>query len=367
MNGHSYFESIADGSDTLQMHPPIEMGSGISILDISGDCAELLYLMRASIQMEKWSPSAVLSIGFRYDGSRPQAHLLFITTVTSLDLNEVKAIVRRDVFQRHLREDFFYAHLLSAMAEDVNVGAFDKGFEQIHNANLVFADLIKTLFAERRGVHGMRALHGSKTGVTSLILVGRTGKRVVVGSKQDQLDLFDTISTPTTGMARYATVDESVFVVAEHGQSEVHGISVVMLAQYLEGMIDQIEWRSTKMDGCRIVELAIVDNRDGGKLLLTLDDGAYRYMPISVRFTDNVMNLELDTKRATPHLRGRYQPPIVRINARASKGRGYIAHVDRDSPTLIGFQTIASAAMESREFRQTAISVTNGDWQSSRS
>ncbi len=363
MSERSFFETFVGGEETLQMGRAVNIGNGACILDIFGDSGALMNLVKTSIEMEKWNPSAVLSIGFKQGLDKPQAHLLLIATEKPLDLNEVKATVKRKAFETLLQEDVFYAHLLSAMAEEVNVGAFDKGFELMTHANLVFADLFKTLFAVRSGLHTPRPLRESKTGATSLILLGRVGKRVVVASKNDQFELFDSISTPTSGPARYATIDESVFAVAEDGQSELHGVSVIQLAQYLEGMVEKIEWRSTKMDACWIVELAIVDNRDGGKLLLTLDGGMYRYMPVDVRFTDNVMHLMPDVERATPHLSGRYQPPIVRINARAGSGRGYIAHVDRESPTLVRYQTIATAAEESEEFRQTAISVTGGDWQ----
>ncbi len=368
MSRRSFFLSLVHANRALHVHKIAEIAhSDTAILSLQGDTDSLLALIGTSIKENYWDPSALLSLGFKHelddaeDQLSAQGHMLFLSTDRTQDLNDLKAAVPSSMFAELFCKDYFYAHLLGAMAEEVNLGAFDKGFEQMMDSDNVFHHLFKTLYVSDGSVHNMRTLCGSKTKASSLILLGNTNKRVVVAANHRIVDTFTTIPTPTSGPARYATIDESAFAAAAYNERRIYGLHVVQIANLIDGSMNPLEWRDTRINDGNVVELAIVDGAPG-KLLLTLAGSEHRYVPVDVRFTQGVLQLNLDLKNATPAVANLDQPPIVRINANGTQGRGYIAHIDPSGKTIVRYNTIEAAALEHPAFARTISSVTNEDW-----
>lgn len=363
MSKRSFFDTSVQTHTALCIEDAIDSDDGHAvILSMMGESSHLFSLISDAIEQGHWDPSAVLAIGFRYDESQDLTigHLLIIATKDGYDLSVLGASVPAIAFVYLQQKGFFYAHLLGALAEHVNIGAFDKGFELMFNSDRVFEDLFSTLFSKAGTERTLRSLRGSKTQATSLILLGKTDKRVVVAGKADVRDSFMRIPTPTSGPARYATIDETAFAAAPLGGDRLFALHVTQISQLLDDEIKTLTWRDTQIVHGNVVELAIVDGEQG-KLLLTLD-GAFRYMPVDVRFTRGKLKLKADVKHCTPATSDQPQPPIVRFNAQGSGGRGYIAHVDPGSDALVVFSTIDQTAQSQPAFIRTITGVTNGGW-----
>ncbi len=265
--------------------------SGVKLLAVEGQFDHVTDF----IQDQGLNPVAIVADGDNSlklsEDSKASDHkrqiVAIVDTPEGMSLTEAQATLdKTELLSRYKGKNWRYGFAVTAMDQNVDFGVWGQDYEGSWTERAMQARFDQYVDSETR------TIVGSENEATTLLLIGRDSVRTKVGmiSKDTESykvigsDFVDTVDNTLVNANSPRFLLESVY-----GTNVVNVVSAEQISKYLSGEMDELAWAEFQTPG-NVTEISLgVDNTDN--FILSLDDGEYAAIPVSVGIDDDTIQL----------------------------------------------------------------------------
>lgn len=311
---------------SFYLSPPIRVDGGhiISLRAPLGTIA-------AFAAIQEWNPHDIVAFG--QNGAVPglkktdiEAHMIVISGDHSMA--DVAGSIDKMILHSLLQDGFDYANMIAGFHNGVQVVNFGSAFATNPFGEYVTDVLFATFF------NRMNQIKRSHDVSNTLLFIGGEKDRTLCAKIAGRDGTYKMLPSPYAGVveSRHAVVGKNILLTAPFDRKDIFAIDAESLVDFLSEPESVLIWSGQRI-AHNIEDIAVVDGSPD-TVILTLSDGLFRLVPITVRFVqDNLVLIPSTTDGiCLEDLGGEILSPVVRIAQ-----NGHLILADRHNTTLLRF------------------------------
>lgn len=282
--------------------------------------------------IQEWNPHNIVAFG--QNGAVPgvtkadiEAHMIVISG--DHNMADVAGSIDKTILNALLQDGFDYANMIAGFHNGVQIVNFGSDFATNPFGEHITDILFKTFFDRKNQIK--RSHDVSNT----LLFIGGEKDRTLCAKIAGRVGTYKMLPSPYAGVveSRHAVVGKNILLTAPFDRKDIFAIDAESLVDFLLEPESVLMWSEQRI-AHNIEDIAVVDGSPD-TVILTLSDGSFRLVPITVRFVQDKLVLNPSTAEGIclEDLGGEVLSPIVRV-----AHNGHLILADRhNSPTLLRF------------------------------
>ncbi|OGL99721.1 hypothetical protein A2318_03210 [Candidatus Uhrbacteria bacterium RIFOXYB2_FULL_45_11] len=314
-------------SKSFHLSPPIRVDGGY-VVSLRAPLATIA----AYAAIQEWDSHNIVVFG--QNGAVPglkkediEAHMIVIKG--DHNMSDVAGSIDKSILHALLQDEFDYANMIAGFHNGVQVVNFGCAFATNPFGEYI-TDVLFNTFFDRTNL-----LKRSHDLSNTLLFIGGEKDRTLCAKIAGRDGTYKMLPSPYAGVveSRHAVVGKNILLTASFDQKDIYAIDAESLVDFLSEPESVLVWSEQRI-AHNIEDIAVVDGSPD-TVILTLSEGSFRLMPITVRFEkdDLVLRPGVSEGICLADLGGEILSPVVRI-----AWNGHLVLADRhNTSTLLRF------------------------------